>query len=133
MAWFEYDQNNSYGKFEIDDVLCHELWIEAETLEDANRQFLDMGGYFDGVEAGIDCGCCGDRWSPPYREGKFPLVWDREGTVFNTIEDYILHLVDMKWSMRNIYRLFYANGDMREFKKEDGKIIERLVLKSEAA
>ena len=37
-------------------------YIYALSKEAANRTAQDKGLYFDGVEKGIDCECCGDRW-----------------------------------------------------------------------
>lgn len=54
MAFYEYTQNNS---------VCDRLFIEAATLDEADSIAEDLGVYFNGVYDGIDCGCCGDRWS----------------------------------------------------------------------
>lgn len=40
------------------------VYIEAENAEEANEKALQIGIYFNGVEDGIDCPCCGDRWYP---------------------------------------------------------------------
>jgi len=68
-------QNNSGGFYEIDNKLGHIVIIEipdsiaetydAEKIADyiENRYPIDTGIYFNGVEEGIDCECCGDRWS----------------------------------------------------------------------
>ena len=39
------------------------LHIEAKSAEQANQLAEQHGIYFDGVERGIDCDCCGDRWT----------------------------------------------------------------------
>ena len=60
MKFFHFSQNNSFGQFEGP----HNLVVEAESATDANEraQFDDWGIYFNGVELGLDCPCCGDRW-----------------------------------------------------------------------
>lgn len=63
MAFYEYTQNNSGGHFEVNDKLCDRLFIEADTFTEADSIAEDLGVYFNGVYKGIDCGCCGDRWS----------------------------------------------------------------------
>lgn len=63
MAFYEYSQNNSGGHFEVNDKLCDRLFIEADTFTEADSIAEDLGVYFNGVYKGIDCGCCGDRWS----------------------------------------------------------------------
>lgn len=61
--WYLFSQNNSHGYFEVDDKLCAYLFIEANSEDEANEKALNLGCYFNGVETGIDCPCCGDRWS----------------------------------------------------------------------
>lgn len=58
--WYYYNQNNNDGEFEGPAV---HTFIEAHNAEEANQRAVDYGLYFDGVEEGIDCECCGgDRW-----------------------------------------------------------------------
>jgi hypothetical protein len=58
---FTYHQNNSGGYFNGPESVT----IEAYNEEDADRKAEESGlVYFDGVEQGIDCECCGDRWYP---------------------------------------------------------------------
>lgn len=63
LKWYMFDQNNSGGSFVVDDKLCHRLFIEAESFDDAVMKAEDLGCYWNGVEDGRDCPCCGDRWS----------------------------------------------------------------------
>lgn len=62
--FYEIDQNNTGGSFDVDDKLCHRLFIEADSEDDAIRKAESLGCYWDGVSKGIDCPCCGDRWYP---------------------------------------------------------------------
>jgi hypothetical protein len=74
MKFFHFSQNNSFGRFEGP----HNLVVEAESATDANERAQDWGVYFDGVESGLDCPCCGDRWYELWEgeSGKdFPHVW----------------------------------------------------------
>ncbi len=66
--FYEFHQNNSGGSFEIDDErgIGPRVWIEAETLDQAISIALGIGLYFDGVDIGTDCPCCGDRWHRPW-------------------------------------------------------------------
>jgi hypothetical protein len=50
----------------VDDKLCHRLFIEANTSDEANSIAEDLGGYWNGVDEGSDCPCCGDRWYSAY-------------------------------------------------------------------
>ena len=71
--FFEYRQNNSGGDFDFDEKsgITHQVVIEASSLEEANQKAANIGIYFNGCDSGIDCSCCGDRWSEP---------WDETGT-----------------------------------------------------
>lgn len=60
--FFEFNQNNSFGRFDVDDKVCNKLIIEAKNEEEAIMIAEDLGCYWNGVDEGIDCPCCGDRW-----------------------------------------------------------------------
>ena len=66
MPFYRYRQNNSGGSFDREMGLS--VFIEAATVEEANDRAEGMGIYFNGVENGSDCECCGDRWSTPWNE-----------------------------------------------------------------
>lgn len=74
LKWFEFDQNNSGGYFEVNDKVCSRLFIEAESFEKAKFKAEELGCYWDGVLKGIDCPCCGDRWSD-YDWGEISLEY----------------------------------------------------------
>jgi hypothetical protein len=62
--FYEFSQNNSGGSFTTDDNLCHRLFIEADSDEEAISKAENLGCYWNGVDEGSDCPCCGDRWYP---------------------------------------------------------------------
>jgi hypothetical protein len=64
--FYEISQNNSGGSFIVDDKLCHRLFIEAESSDEASSIAEDLGCYWDGCDTGYDCPCCGDRWYRPW-------------------------------------------------------------------
>lgn len=59
--FYEYRQNNSGGFFHLPAI---QVFIEADSMDEANRIAERNGLYFDGVDDGRDCPCCGDRWYP---------------------------------------------------------------------
>lgn len=61
--FYQFSQNNSGGSFHVTDTLCHRLFIEATSKESAILTAEGLGCYWNGVSDGIDCKCCGDRWS----------------------------------------------------------------------
>lgn len=76
--WFEYNQNNSGGSFDVDDNVCEYVFIEARSVNEANTFANELGIYFNGCSTGRDCSCCGDRWHEPYESIVFPY---RYGTL----------------------------------------------------
>jgi len=62
MPFFTFYQNNSGGVF---DGPAHYVIVEASDAEEAATRAETVGVYFNGVEDGLDCECCGDRWYPP--------------------------------------------------------------------
>jgi hypothetical protein len=62
MPFYTYWQNNSGGVW---DGPAQNVVIEAPSAEMANDRAEKLAGiYFNGVDDGIDCECCGDRWHP---------------------------------------------------------------------
>ena len=60
MKSYEFHQNNSGGNWQ--ENMAEVVVIEANSAQEANDKLVALGGYFDGVENGYDCECCGDRW-----------------------------------------------------------------------
>lgn len=71
--FYKFSQNNSGGSFDINDEkgIGPIVIIEALNVDDANNRAERIGIYFNGIENGLDCSCCGSRWSE---------VWDDDGT-----------------------------------------------------
>lgn len=116
MKWFLFDQNNSGGGFDVGEKLCHRLFIQAETYEQAEEKALDLGVYFNGCDDDRDCPCCGDRW---YRgdELKFPMEWKHysgNDFVFKNVQRYAQFLADNYGWTKPDGRLFYADGTVKE-------------------
>ena len=62
LKWFTFHQNNSGGKFVVDDTVDVNVIIQANYADEANELAQRVGIYFNGVADGYDCECCGDRW-----------------------------------------------------------------------
>lgn len=57
---------HSVGEYPHD----RDLWVMAKDEKQAMEFAEHFGGlYFDGVDMGFDCECCGDRWSAPIQNG----------------------------------------------------------------
>jgi hypothetical protein len=57
--WYRFRQNNSGGVF-VEPAVT--VYARAASADEANVIVQDHGVYFFGVDHGIDCYCCGDRW-----------------------------------------------------------------------
>lgn len=76
--FWTFRQNNSGGSFDQNETVSTFVIMEALDADDANCRAREIGIYFNGVEDGIDCDCCGDRWYPAYEEGfKNPEVYGK--------------------------------------------------------
>lgn len=76
--FWTFSQINSGGSFDYqpNDGITHYVIIEATSAIHAMQRAMDIGLYFNGCESGMDCSCCGDRWSEPYGDGKeIPSVY----------------------------------------------------------
>jgi hypothetical protein len=75
MPFFEYRQNNSFGKY----VGPKTVFIEADDFSEANTIAEANGIYFGGKspDGEIDCPCCGDRWhkQSEYDEPMDDILW----------------------------------------------------------
>ena len=66
MPFYQYRQNNSGGSF--DEEMGLVVFVEAGAAEEADHRAKGIGIYFNGVDSGSDCPCCGDRWSTTWGE-----------------------------------------------------------------
>lgn len=110
--FYTYNQNNSGGKFEINNDIKHYVIIEADNCEEANRIAESVGIYFDGVEEEIDCPCCGNRWSRADESDGY-----QEPSIYGTkISDY------KGFPCWNTYIVYYKDGhtDKGEFSTREG-------------
>jgi hypothetical protein len=118
--FYNFDQNNSGGSFVVDNDLCHRLYIEADSADEATAIAESMGVYFDGCESGMDCECCGDRWYRLWTHDGITFPYKFGNATFDTIEDYVQHIVDnWGWTAPDA-RIFYKDGTRKEF-YENGK------------
>lgn len=144
LEYWGFDQNNSGGSFVNDDKLCHRVFIEAYSEEEACDKGENLGMYFNGCEDGSDCPCCGDRWYRPdfieipkyfssmnsekadqivekYDAIKLPVktghkIYRDKGFAvsFNTIEAYAQYLADNHGYSNPDARIYHYNGSVTE-------------------
>lgn len=100
--FYVFDQNNSGGYW--DKVLGYKVIIEAENPRQANKLAEVMGIYFNGVENGEDCECCGDRWC---EVDEYDAI--EPENLAKELEDIKQHQKD--WELSSTIR--YANGEIK--------------------
>lgn len=111
---FMFQQNNSGGIFEVNDKICHILYIEAHSYEEAREKATNMGVYFDGCDIGLDCSCCGDRWSDYADEIDLTKLSNTYNRKFEKISDYAQYISDKySWTTPDA-RIFYYDGTVTE-------------------
>ena len=114
MKYFTYHQNNSGGSFDYDDKIgiTTNVIIEAKSADEANQIAEKIGIYWNGMEDGSDCECCGDRWHPQSGKGDdVPSVYGMP-VQFLTIKNE-LH----KWQKGPECFVHYANGRVTGYYK----------------
>ena len=136
MNIYEFSQNNSGGSFTVDDQLCHRIFIEAESETQAIIKAEAMGVYFNGVDAGMDCPCCGDRWHSPDLvdldrintkwKGYEVSVWLTDNKLKHTLqEDVIMQNIKSVWP-----HVTWLEGPKLENKYGSARIVGKIRLDS---
>lgn len=115
MNWYEFSQNNSGGYFDVTDTVCHRLFIEASNFCDAIDKAEELGCYWNGVEVGLDCPCCGDRWNHYYDE---PIDLSKYN---GDIRVYVQELADKYGWTSPDGRIFYVDDRVEEIYSKRAK------------
>jgi hypothetical protein len=73
LQWFEFDQNNSGGRYVSDDHVASRVWIQATSAEAACER---MESILELTDTSY-CPCCGERWyvGPWGMEGHDEPMW----------------------------------------------------------
>jgi len=110
VKYYDFRQNNSGGSFDVSDNFGQNVIIAARDMREANRRAEEVGLYFDGCSSGLDCDCCGDRWSEQYSESTDvkPAVYSRDPEMYLLDSD--------SWSSTKIV-IFHADGTRESLTK----------------
>lgn len=115
MPFFEFSQNNSFGRWDINENLCQEVYIEAKDFREANDIAESKGIYFNGVDDGIDCPCFGNRWSTVDESDSIEFPNTDWGIVTASIEEYVRESLKYGFVFTTPYaRIFYKSGEVVE-------------------
>ena len=90
MPFFTFNQNNSGGRFIVDEKrgIGTGVIIEADDYEEANERAELIGLYFDD-DYYTDCRCCGTRWSRMYEFDRGYAVPSVYGEPLDDLEEDI--------------------------------------------
>ena len=77
LKFYTFTQNNSGGNYHYDvkKGIAETVIIQAMDLAHAIDKAENLGLYFDGVNKGLDCSCCGDRWNEPQKATYTPQIY----------------------------------------------------------
>ena len=117
MKFYEYDQNNSRGNLIVDDKVCHRIYIEADSAEEANRIAEKLGCYFNYYDNDLDCECCGYRWEMKLDDNQYVKL-----DQFRDIEEYAQYWANIYGRTEPVARIYYKNGTVREIYKKRSSI-----------
>jgi len=101
--WYEFRQNNSGGRYDINEDVSVRVLIQAATPAEANARAEQVGIYFDGCHSNLDCDCCGDRWDKAWDALEDFTVYSwmgigRPDTVtYDSVFDYAQAVADEGW------------------------------------
>ena len=83
MSFYEFNQNNSGGYFDVDENVCHRVIVEAKSPEHAQEIFEPM------IEnQSPSCSCCGDRWSSHSPDEIDLAEWKEKGYPIGVYDHY---------------------------------------------
>jgi hypothetical protein len=87
--FYTFSQNNSGGSFDYDEKrgIGEVVIVESTSYQEANGIAERIGLYFDGVDGGQDCECCGDRWTSVWDESYGADVPSYYSTPLSKLED----------------------------------------------
>lgn len=100
MSFYTFSQNNSGGSFKEP---AEWVIVEADNAEQANSIAQQNGIYFDGVQKGTDCKCCGDRWYPVCESEKTKIPQIYGEPVWEANKGFVIIKKDKykKWVVSN--------------------------------
>jgi hypothetical protein len=102
LKWFGFNQNNSGGRFIVDDNVSEYVFVQAANADDATaiaERFCDNGN---------SCPCCGDRWS------FFLFGEDAEGHAEPMIYGKPMTAYSSHW-VKSFARLHHSDGRVEAF------------------
>ena len=115
-------QNNSGGGFDIDENkgISIDVIVEADNEDEAVDRALQIGIYLDGCLKGIDCSCCGNRWSDLISLDEVPCHFSTPIDMSQSYQEYVDgdgDIFTMKWAPEGTPEgyVHYKDGTVKGF------------------
>lgn len=87
---------------DVDTNVDQNVLIQANSAGEADSIAEDVGLYFNGVEKGSDCECCGDRWIRAWNDSGDDVPSDYGTPLTEDYDQFRIYpygiLNPMKWS-----------------------------------
>lgn len=101
--FYTFHQNNSGGSWSSDPRVAKNVIVEADSAQQANQRAQQVGIYFNGCDMGVDCDCCGDRWSEQWSS-------DSGDPVPSIYSQPVAEHKKGWFDDQNFCKVYYANG-----------------------
>lgn len=115
LKWYCISQNNTGGKFTVNDLVAHWVYVQAPSEEYAKLKFEEITELSSSSSKNADyCPCCGERWGGLcfLEDGTDePMAYDWETKAMAPIAQVIPIL---NWNEEA--RLHYLDGRIEKFK-----------------
>lgn len=114
--FYTYRQNNSGGSWHEPAIT---VIVEANSPDEANTQAVLNGVYFNGVTAGSDCECCGDRWWAKWSDDDGEQAPSFEGEAIKLDEASSTDKYGINWGREADlpnFLIIYKDGTRKEIK-----------------
>lgn len=95
-----------------DGIACHVI-VEADSRAEAIAAALEIGIYFNGVATGIDCPCCGDRWTLANAVTERPILFGQPVEEISWTDGTPSRDQTKKWARPHEHEVFVHYKDGR--------------------
>ena len=112
LLYYVMRQYPNRGEYEINANVASIVVIQTHDPLKANFIALSKGIYFDGIEKGIDCSCCDDRWKPftsRSRGHNMPMV--EHVPLLTYLDDWISSDMLQGCPSHTLAYIYYSDGE----------------------
>ena len=117
--FYTFRQNNSGGHFVVEPTegISQFVIVEAANEVEAIRKAEDIGLYWNGVDNGSDCECCGDRWDASPDKYPEPMIYGKPAAEYYGL---------FTWTKEHHVYVHYADGTIQGLFKGNERKGDRL-------